>query len=346
LTVVSYLKVGGSWGAGPAAARGPANSFFVAAVGCVTTPNLAVMPAVSHPLLLLLLLLVLQNLTAAALTSTPDYSVLSRRISSSRETESTVQCLPLKQSGSCMVPGQRATFQFTPPTSDVLKRALKSGSSLVCVGTDHTEGKLLRRGVEVRVESASEFRKTDGFFSSHALSPYDAPNMRGYMALDTVLVAGRRCEILVDDGGSTDQSEWPPIDPIFPARVRWIKEESCGTAAAVLAAEKLPALIAEWQETLLSTKRERGAGQLHDILAQLGPMPDPENSDDLAFWTAALVNPLPALGVCKEVRPYILQVDDALTRVQLMQKALEHSIGLMRRLPHGSMEVEPPPTSR
>ena len=37
-------------------------------------------------------------------------------------------------------------------------------------------------------------------------------------------------------------------------------------------------------------------------------MPEAEEADGRAFWAAALANPLPALGVCREVRPTLLQV--------------------------------------
>eukprot|EP00434_Breviolum_minutum_P007186 symbB.v1.2.006342.t1/scaffold374.1/size218025/3 len=36
-------------------------------------------------------------------------------------------------------------------------------------------------------------------------------------------------------------------------------------------------------------------------------MPPPTRANDLAYWAAALVNPLPALGVALEIRPAVLQ---------------------------------------
>ena len=72
-------------------------------------------------------------------------------------------------------------------------------------------------------------------------------------------------------------------------------------------------------------------------------MPDAESADELAWWAAALINPMPALGVCKEVRPMALQAADALSRVQWVEAAIGDSMRRMREAPHGKMEVEPPP---
>ena len=44
------------------------------------------------------------------------------------------------------------------------------------------------------------------------------------------------------------------------------------------------------------TKTTRGFG-LVSFLQDLGQMPPPTRANDLAYWAAALVNPLPALGI-------------------------------------------------
>ena len=40
-------------------------------------------------------------------------------------------------------------------------------------------------------------------------------------------------------------------------------------------------------------------------------MPEAEEASSRAFWAAALANPLPALGVCREVRPTLLQASSS-----------------------------------
>ena len=65
-----------------------------------------------------------------------------------------------------------------------------------------------------------------------------------------------------------------------------------------------------------------------------------------AFWCAALLNPSPALGVCKEMRHKVLEAEDGRRRVEWVYAAILDSIGRMkaRRVP-GPFEVEPPPKS-
>ena len=82
------------------------------------------------------------------------------------------------------------------------------------------------------------------------------------------------------------------------------------------------------------SERERAPGQLDKILNDLGPMPECELPDEVAFWVGALVNPLPALGVCKEVR-HMLQAEAVLlAHAQLLGNA-------RRRVRPTDREVEP-----
>lgn len=185
----------------------------------------------------------------------PDYAYLSRRVASLQQEIEEVQCLVLDT----LLPRQRLEMQFGPPVSHVLSEVRNTGSNLVVIGMDHKKRCFLRRGVQARVESMSPYRASHGFFSSHSTTP-----MRGFTALDTVLVGGRRFEF-VDDG----VEQWPPDRPVFPARVRWLVEEK-GTAAAIMLAESLGPLVSQWIELVRSTQRERDAGQLQRILTDLG----------------------------------------------------------------------------
>merc|ERR1719498_1912721 len=99
-----------------------------------------------------------------------------------------------------MLPRQRVEIQFAPPVSTVLREIQRNPSerTLIVLGMDRKRGEILRRGVEVRIESMSPYRASHGYFSSHSLTP-----MRGFTAFDTLLVGGRR----------------PPTEPCFEARV-------------------------------------------------------------------------------------------------------------------------------
>ena len=134
----------------------------------------------------------------------------------------------------------------------------------------------------------------------------------------------------------------PPDEPFFRARVRWCDTDQ-GSAAAVVLAEQLRPLIRDWTDLVRTTQRERTTGQVDALLADLGPLPDADDADDCAFWTAALINPLPALGVCREIRPMVLSAPDAHGRLQWVHAALTDSIARMRKMPPGPFEVEPPP---
>ena len=66
-------------------------------------------------------------------------------------------------------------------------------------------------------------------------------------------------------------------------------------------------------------------------MAALGPMPcpadEPADLDRLALWAAALVNPLPALGVAYEVRPQALAARSTAERLRVAANAIRQSIG-------------------
>ena len=286
-------------------------------------------------------MLPLVALVAAFPRKPPDFNILSRRIDAQKSEEGTCRCLMLDT----MVPRQRLNLQFGPPVTGYLREARDEGISVAVLGMDTRDGHFLRRGVEARIESMSPYRASDGFFSSHSTSP-----MRGYTALDTVLVGGRRFEILeliADKPGSKYHKAppaptWPPVDPTFLARVRWLPEEE-GTAGARLRAEDLPPLVEEWIELVRKGKRERSPGQIDAILRDLGPMCEAETPDEIAFWCAGLINPIPALGVCKEIRPQVLESDDSLQRIEIVREALLDSLDRLEKMPPGPFEVEPPP---
>ena len=282
------------------------------------------------------------GLAACALVGkkAPNYDVLSRRMASQQCTEQDVTCVLLDT----MVPRQRVAFVFGPPVSDGIKRARERGDTIVMAGRDHREGKYMRRGVEARLESSSSYRKTDGFFSSHALSGGDAPNARGYMALDTTFVGGRRFEMIDPPVDGADPDAWPPTRQIFKARVRWLPDPSEPSDSAAMAlGEELVARVGEWMELVKNGERERQPGQVEMILTDLGPMPDVDQADDLAFWVAGLINPIPALGVCREVRPRVLEAEDGLDRLKWVHLAILDSLKRLKSMPPGPFECEPPP---
>ena len=270
-----------------------------------------------------------------AKSTTPDYDKLNTRLESKKREVESVRCMLLDT----MLPRQRIEMQFGPPVSVLLSQCQASGDRIVVLGMDQKDGTILKRGVEARIESMSPYRASHGFFSSHSTR-----TATGFTAFDTTLVGGRRFEV-IETIGTDDPYGWPPAMPVFGAKVRWLADETASdaTAAAVLKAGSLKPLVDEWVELVGSGKRERTAGQLVQLLADLGPMPEAEEADDRAFWAAALINPLPALGVAREVRPAVLRATEALERVELVHSALVDSIAKMKEMPPGCFEVEPKP---
>ena len=62
-----------------------------------------------------------------------------------------------------------------------------------------------------------------------------------------------------------------------------------------------------------------------------------------AIWVAGLVNPIPALGVCREVRPRVLEAADGLDRLKWVHFAILDSLKRLKSMPPGPFECEPPP---
>lgn len=287
---------------------------------------------------MLLLLLSCNLAVLAAAAKPPDYSVLARRISAAKSDTATVKCLLLDS----MLPRQRLEMHFSPPATLAIKEAREGLCALGLIGIDPQTGEVARRGVEARIESMSKYRANYGYFSSHALSG-STYSTRGFEALDTVLVGGRTFDICSHEG------PWPPEEPVVTAEVRWAPEaSSASAAAAIVLAEQLAPLVAEWLELVRSGERERTPGQMERVLNDLGPMPDAAEgaADDCALWVGALINPIPAIGVCKEVRAQLLAAEPGKRRVEWALAALRDSIKRMRERPPGPFEVEPPPRSR
>ena len=112
-----------------------------------------------------------------------------------------------------------------------------------------------------------------------------------------------------------------------------------------LAAQR-PVLLQQWQElagntttyentNVVATVRYRkGHAQLRvhpdallrQVKTQLGGLPTVDNPTALAFYGAAIVNPIPAMGVAPEIRGRVLSAPTALQRLQILQWGISRSI--------------------
>lgn len=231
-----------------------------------------------------------------------NFEVLNRRIASMQDDEADAQCLVLD----AMVPRQRLEVRIGPPFIEPLQKIKQDGGHLCMLGVDPRTQSVLRHGVEARIESLTSVTTLSGFY-------------------EMVLIGGRRFSVL-----TSASSEWPPTERIFGARVGWLEELPCDQATIDRAAALDP-LVAEWTRLVVETGRERSPNQIKTLLADLGPMPDAEYADDRALWVAALINPLPALGVAFEVRPAALQATSAQERLEVVETGILDSIARLKR---------------
>jgi Lon protease-like protein len=80
----------------------------------------------------------------------------------------------------------------------------------------------------------------------------------------------------------------------------------------------------------LARKKERKPNQIDQLLNDLGPMPSWKDPSECAFWVGALINPIPALGVAKEIRPKLLLAKTPEERTQIALDGIWNSIQHMQ----------------
>jgi len=163
------------------------------------------------------------------------------------------------------------------------------------------------------------------------------------------LTAGRRFKIY----GQPFEDESNDMAP--SARVIWIDDDSGAGQQMVLAGDvdtsaaldardftpealamalALPEKVQEWLALVVSRGRERQPNQLKLIQSHIGPMPDPRTQPaELACWVAALINPIPALGVAFEIRPALLLAPTVSDMIGIAMKGLALSCEKLRQGP-------------
>ena len=238
---------------------------------------------------------------------------------SSGSTSTSVRLLVLDT----LVPGQRLRLDTESPPRSFEDFCRNEQDPIVVVGREGLS--LHARGVEVVLEESNS--------SSSTTSGCSTPVV-------TLATTGRIAEIY--DEGIDEGSRWNGRK----GRVRWLtnlkeddlalsvdKEPTEVTTEKIRAlCENIGDLASEWEETVKVTGRERFPGQLRGIVHDLGcSIPDAPNAR--ALWVAALINPLPALGVALEIRPAVLTARTTSRRLLLAQQGLRDSIDRMRRSP-------------
>ena len=89
----------------------------------------------------------------------------------------------------------------------------------------------------------------------------------------------------------------------------------------------LAELSQTWIAKVRENKCEKYPGHMRDILQSLGPLPPPGSPTARAMWYAALLNPIPALGVAPEIRPAVLAATgDVRQQLLILTKAFRISV--------------------
>lgn len=91
--------------------------------------------------------------------------------------------------------------------------------------------------------------------------------------------------------------------------------------------EILGLLVQEWRSLINGSKFEKFEGHLAQVSKDLGPMPPAEAGGERAMWVAALVNPIPAMGVAYEIRPSMLEARTVRQRLEVALAGIRGSIG-------------------
>lgn len=93
-----------------------------------------------------------------------------------------------------------------------------------------------------------------------------------------------------------------------------------------------------WAKRVVENQWERRPNHLQHVLDILGPMPTTTKPGNLAAWVAAAINPLPPLGVAREIRPAILAARTPTERLQIVKDALDESLTYIQ-YKRGTMDV-------
>lgn len=240
-----------------------------------------------------------------------DVTILQKRIDSLRAKEASMEVLRLlvldatvpKQVLPLTFDGSDAKRQLNAGT--FLGEDVELGAKFGMLGQAPSNGQILPNGVVVEVTRLMQ--KPDGTtlveltasqrFKIHG-QPFEdeerdnAPSGR-VIFIDDDAGAGDQT-VLAGEGAAASAASPTPHNPTdFDDEAK----RQC---------EELPGLVNEWMDLVISRKRERQPGQLDLIKSHIGQMPTTEQPARLACWVAALINPIPALGVAYEIRPALL----------------------------------------
>jgi len=192
---------------------------------------------------------------------------------------------------------------FEPRYVGMVKRAIEGGGrrfGMVSFSPETREHAMY--GVEVSIINASE--QIDGRYH--------------------IELVGKRPFRIVDTARAPDG--------LITAKVEYFSFEDgdVDSSQAMELATDLLAAVEKWEKCVRRLGLERTPGQLNLIHEHLGTAPPHDQPGTLAGWVAALVNPIPSLGVAPEVRPSLLAAQTPIERLQVAREAVDASLANMQ----------------
>lgn len=250
------------------------------------------------------------------------------------------------------LPGQRLGLRFDKKDT---RRALNAGTALgplaevgdafAMLGQAPRSGQVLPFGVEVTVSRVRDFPDGSGDVEVELVGsrrvriegqPFDENGvaMAKVAFMDFAPDAPRSADES-SDGEGVLLGEHDAVKGAHPAAAT--RGEGSGSVAEThdseanaRAAAALGPLVSEWKTLVREGGHERRKGQLELIESHLGPMPPSREPARVAAWVAALINPIPALGVAYEIRPALLMARDTEGMLRVARDGIVTSIERLR----------------
>jgi hypothetical protein len=204
-----------------------------------------------------------------------------------------------------MLPLQTLTFQSSDPKFNrLISYCLEEapGSEMGMLGMNPRTGQPLSFGVTLQVREENIQHGNDD-------------------SITMTVTADRRMEVQGEPWLDKSESFYLADIEIVEGREEFMSEDQRKEAERL--SKTIPNSVKEWVQCVLKAEATDAAG-MKSRIADLGAMPDEDDLTERALWTAA--NPLPALGVCLEIRPAILSAGNDYERMVLVCQALQSSM--------------------
>mmetsp|Transcript_9757 Transcript_9757/g.14310 ORF Transcript_9757/g.14310 Transcript_9757/m.14310 type:complete len:286 (-) Transcript_9757:2321-3178(-) len=201
-----------------------------------------------------------------------------------------------------MLPGQKLEFSVKDKRFRVLASRLKEEPVLGMLGFDPATNEPLKVGVTLKINNLNIDEKSctisiEGHeqFQVESDLYFDDDDTESYYVADIEMV---------------EQTPEVDLTPQHMAEAKSLHDE-------------IPDLVQDWIQLLYKT----GHATPESMKPRL-PAPGimPSEIRDRSIWVGALINPLPGLGVCLEIRPSMLLCRTDLERVRLAHASLKSSI--------------------